>query len=247
MAPAVLQRDGVELAQQLALALGEADRRFDHHVAEKVARHLAAHAADALVLQAKGLAALRFGRHADARRAVERRDLDLAAERRGGDGERHLAMQVVVIALAHRVLLDVHLDVQIARRAAVPARLAFAGQAHPVALVHAGRNLDRQRLLQLDAPAAAAGVAGIRDDAAAAVAARAGLRDGERTLGNAHLPGAAAGRTGRRLRARARAAALADLAHRHGGNADLGLEAVRRLLQGDLEVVAQVGAAKHRR
>src|SRR5690606_27474981 len=31
---------------------------------------------------------------------------------------------------------------------------------------------------------------------------------------------------------------------RHARNADLGLEAVRRLLERDLEVVAQVGAAK---
>src|SRR6185503_15097097 len=51
-------------------------------------------------------------------------------------------------------------------------------------------------------------------------------------------------RAGARLRARPRAAALADLAHRQAGDADLGLEAVRRLLQGDLEVVAQVGAAE---
>ena len=63
-------------------------------------------------------------------------------------------MQVVVVALEHRVRLDVDLDVEVARRAAVHAGLAFAGQAHAVAFVDAGRDLHRERLLQLDAPRA---------------------------------------------------------------------------------------------
>src|SRR6185295_9022361 len=79
VAPAVLRGDGVELAQQLALAFGQVDRRLDHDVAEEVAGLLAAHALDALRAQPEGLAALRLGRHADLGRAVERRDLDLAA------------------------------------------------------------------------------------------------------------------------------------------------------------------------
>src|SRR6185503_179532 len=87
--------------------------------------------------------------------------------------------------------------------------------------------------------------AGSRDDAAAAVAARAGLCDRERPLRHAHLARAAAGRAGRRLRAGLGAGALAGLARAERGDADLGLEAVRRLLEGELEVVAQVGAAEH--
>jgi hypothetical protein len=62
-----------------------------------------------------------------------------------------------------------------------------------------------------------------------------------------HLSRAAARRAGLRLAPGARAAALAGLACRHPRNADLGLEAVRRLLERDLQVVAQVGAAEHRR
>src|ERR1043166_6999320 len=72
VARAVFVADRFELAQQLALALGELDRRLHHHVAEEVALHLAAHALDPLALQAELLAALRFGGHPDARRAVER-------------------------------------------------------------------------------------------------------------------------------------------------------------------------------
>jgi hypothetical protein len=40
---------------------------------------------------------------------------------------------------------------------------------------------------------------------------------------------------------------FAGLAGGHARNADLGLEAARRLLEADLEVVAQVGAAEHGR
>src|SRR6185369_3266123 len=68
VARAVFVADGLELAQQLALALGELHRCFHHHMAEQITRRLAAHAFDALALQPELLAALRFGRHADARR-----------------------------------------------------------------------------------------------------------------------------------------------------------------------------------
>src|SRR5688572_32260507 len=68
VARVVLLGDGVELAQQLALARVQADRRLHHDVAEQVARLAAAHALDALALEAEGLARLGFGRHADLRR-----------------------------------------------------------------------------------------------------------------------------------------------------------------------------------
>src|SRR5438094_9094150 len=108
---AVLLTDGFELAQDLALPLGEVDGRLYHDVAEEIARRLAAHALDALRAQAEGAAGLRLGGDADLRRAIERRDGDLAAERGGGDGDRHLAMQIVVIAGEDPVRPDGHLDV----------------------------------------------------------------------------------------------------------------------------------------
>src|SRR5262249_48635343 len=76
----VLLADGLEFLQQLALARGEVDRRLDHDVAEKVARRLAAHPLDALATQAEGFPALGLGGNLDARAAVERRDVDVAAE-----------------------------------------------------------------------------------------------------------------------------------------------------------------------
>src|SRR3954447_14361611 len=85
VARAVLRADRVELAQELALPLGEADRRLDHDMAEEVARLMTAHALDFLRVEPKRLAALRLGGDADIRRAVERRDGELPAERRGGN------------------------------------------------------------------------------------------------------------------------------------------------------------------
>src|SRR5260221_2723783 len=112
VARAVLLAKRLELAQELALARGELYRRLDHHVAEEVARHLAAHALDALAAHAERLARLRLGGHADLRRAVERRNRDLAAQRGRRDRDRRLAMQVVRVAREHRMRLDVDLHVE---------------------------------------------------------------------------------------------------------------------------------------
>src|SRR4051812_18830659 len=97
-----------------------------------------------------------------------------------------------MVALENRMCLDVHLDVKVARGPAIDAGLAFAGEAHAIAFVDAGRDLHGEGLLHLHAACAAAGAAGIGDDAAAAVAARASLRDREGPLRDAHLSGAAA-------------------------------------------------------
>nr|GFD53266.1 hypothetical protein [Tanacetum cinerariifolium] len=95
----------------------------------------------------------------------------------------------------------------------------------------------------LDASGAAAGRARFRNDLAAAVALRAGLLDREEALLHAHLAVAGAGRTGDRLGARLGAAAVAGVALVPARHADRGVEAGGCLLQRDLEVVAQVGAA----
>ena len=92
------------------------------------------------------LARLRAFRHREARAARERGHFDFAAQRRRGERNRHLAMQVVAVALEHRVLLDVNLDVQIARRTAVDARLAVARRADAHAVVDTCRDLHFQRL-----------------------------------------------------------------------------------------------------
>ncbi len=133
--------------------------------------------------------------------AVERRHLHRAAERERGEGDAQLAVQIVVVALEERVVGDDHDDVEIARRAALGAVLAFARQAQALAGGDAGRDLHLQIALLGGPPVAAAGRARLGDDAAGAAAVAARLGDGEEALLVADLAGAAALRAGLRPRA----------------------------------------------
>src|SRR5690606_11434685 len=114
----------------------------DDDMAEQVAVADAADALDALAAQAEDLAGLGFGRDLEARNTVQRGDLDLAAKRGDGDADRHLAMQVIVVALEHTVFLEVHLDVEIAAGAAVDAGLTFAAETDAIAFIDTRRNFD---------------------------------------------------------------------------------------------------------
>src|SRR2546422_1687918 len=85
-----------------------------------------------------------------------------------------------------------------------------------------------------------------RDDFPGPVTFRAGLLDGEKSLLHSYLAVPFAGRAGLRLRSGPGPRALAGVAILVGRNANPGFGAVRRLLQRDLEVVAQVGSAVYR-
>src|SRR5688572_229096 len=241
----ILLVDLLELAQQVLLARRELDRCLEHDVTVKVARHRSAHGTDPLVTQPKHLPGLRLHGDLDLRLAVERGNLDFAAERRGCEADRHFAMQVGAFALEDRMRLELDDDVEIAVRPAVHARFAFPRKADAVVLVDAGRNLHRQRLVLEHATDAFAGLAGIGDHLAGAVAGRTRLLDREETLRDAHLASPAAARARLRLRAGLRSVAVARRALLERGDADLRFGAARRLLERKLEVVAQVGAAEH--
>src|SRR6185437_14857315 len=129
-----------------------------------------------------------------------------------------LAVKIRAVTLEHLMRLEADDDVEIAGRSSVGPCLALAGEAHAVVLVDARRDLDRQRLVGLDAPGALAGRTGVRDDLAGTMALRAGLR----------------------ARPRFRATAVAGRAGFEGRDADLDLGAPRGLLERELEVVAQV-------
>src|SRR5580700_4478135 len=161
-----------QLSNELALLGAELDRRFNHDAAEEIAARSAAHGFDALVLQAKDPARLRLRRNLDGDLAVERRHEDRAAERRGRKAHRYLAAQVLAVALEYRVLAHLHFDIQVARRAAIPARLALARQAYAIAGVDARRHFHRELARAAHAALAEAGVAGIAHDRAAAATAR---------------------------------------------------------------------------
>src|SRR6185295_15726057 len=128
----ILRHALVQLAQELALPVREAHRRLDHDLAQEVAGIARTHALDALAAQAEHLAGLRLDRNLDLGAAVERGNLDLAAQGRLREADRHLAVQVVALALEDAVGLQVHHDVEVAGRAAIHARLALAGQADAI-------------------------------------------------------------------------------------------------------------------
>ena len=152
-------------------------------------------------------------------------------------------IEVVLLAMEERVLLHVHDDVEIAGRAAGGAVLALAVEPQALTGRDAGGNLDRQLALAADAAGAAAALARLGDGLARAAAVRAGPRDGEESLLVAQLAGALALRAGLGVRAGRGAGALAGLAGLLARDLDRGLGAGGGLLEGDLEVVAQVGAA----
>jgi hypothetical protein len=141
------------------------------------------------------------------------------------------------------VLLQPDLDEQVARRAAVGARLAVAGAADAHAVVDAGGDAHFQRLLLLDLALAVAGGAGLGNDLAGAAAVRAGLLHAEEALAHLHDAGAVAGGAGLGLGAGLGAAAVAGLALVPGRDADLRVLALGRFLQRDLHRVRQVAAA----
>src|SRR5580693_854865 len=154
---------------------------------------------------------------------------------------------MTAFALEDRMLLDANFDIEVAGRSAVAARLALAIQANAITRVDAGWHFDRQCFLLPDPALAEAGIAGIGNYFAAPFAARTGLLDGENGLLHPDLALAIAGIAGFRGRAFGGAGPLTGFALAHGGNVDLGLGAEHRLLQIQVEFIAQVRAAENLR
>src|SRR5581483_9366947 len=233
--------------QQPPLLVREVGRRHDVQAHLQVAAARGAQVGNPLAAQAHRPAALRAGGDTEPRRLVERGDLDLGAERRLRDVDRQVEEQVVALAAEIAVLLHVDIDVQVARRAAGAARLALAGQPDLRAVVNARGHRHPQAPRGRHPPAAAAGVAGRGHDAALALAAvtQADVHElaEDRLRGAAQLAGAAAARTGGRVGARLQAAAATGLARLVARDLQLLLAAEDRLLEGQRQLVPQVGAA----
>src|SRR5690606_19019633 len=143
---------------------------------------------------------------------IQGRHFQLAAQRRVGEADRHLAIQMLTVALEDRVLAHVDHHVKIARRATLGPGLTLASQTNAVASVDACRHLHGKRLLLFHTALAMAAATGIGDHLAAAMAARAGLLHREEALLHTYLADAAAGSTGNGTGAFLRARAIAGLA-----------------------------------
>src|SRR5688572_3124122 len=244
--PLALALDGRIENAELFLLLGrQVHGRLDLHAAEQVADAALADGAYSFPPQAEQTPRLSFRRHLENDGAVERRHVDAAAERGRREADGNLAAQVLTFASEDRMRLNGDVDVEVARRPAVAPGLAFASEPDPVAIVDAGRNLDRERLVLAHAAPAAALAARLVDRCARAAAARARLLNREKALGHAELSDAAASLAGDRLGAGLRPLARATRALDLCGDVERDRIAGDGLLESQLEVVAQIRAAEH--
>ena len=173
---------------------------------------------------------------------VQRRHLDGPAQGRLADRDRHLTVQILALAHEQRMLADAENAVQIARRRPRLAGLALAGQPNAHVVVHAGRNVHRQRAFDLDGTASVAGAAGIGDDHALTAAGTARLLNAEEALALNDDAMSAAPPAGR-----GRVPGLAPLPPQSehvsvARDFDLLLHAARRFQQVDFERHLQVAA-----
>src|SRR5262249_60573270 len=129
--------------------------------------------------QTNEVSRLRAGRDLHPALAVERRHVDLGAERSLGEAHRHLAHHVGALTEEERVLRHLDQHVEIAGLTAGAAALALAPELQSRAAVHAGGNPDAQRVLApAGARAAAVGArVGDHDPASVAAPPRPGARE----------------------------------------------------------------------
>src|SRR5438874_1339293 len=99
---------------------------FYNHPREQISAAAALQVRNSLAPQLEDLAALRSGRDSQICLTFERRHRDLAAKRGNREGNRDFAIEVVFIALKHRVFLEVKHDVKIARRPTADAGFAIS-------------------------------------------------------------------------------------------------------------------------
>jgi hypothetical protein len=192
---------------------------------------------------AEGLSALCGFGDGEGFLALERRNLDVSAERERGEVERNLAVEIVAFTLKERVLLNVHDDVQIAGGTTVGSGLALAAQTQTLTSCDARRDAHRDLALLLQSSRAAACFARLGDDLPGTAALAAGARDREEPLLITKLTASVTLRTGRRFRTWRSARAVAALARFLARDLDRRFRALGGFLERDFEVVAQIGSA----
>src|SRR6516165_9473305 len=238
------RRQAFKFSQQVPLLFGELLGSFDHHLDIHVAALARTEHWHAFAGEAEAAAGLRALRHFHfGLGTVDRRHFEFAAERSGHHGNRNAAVQVGAFALEERMRADRQEYVEITGRPAAHAGFALAGEPDAGAILDPRRNIHRQRALPGDAPRTGARCAWRVDRLAAAVTIRAGAFEREKALGVTHPAVAAAHRTSLRLGPGFAAGAGTGFAGHRGWNADLRSFAVEGLLEGNLHVVTQIGAA----
>lgn len=238
---------GVEFLDEFALFPGEFSRDFNDHSDDLIALAVAAQIGHALAAEAKRSAGLGSRRYFEFFFSTKSRDADRGAEGGLRKTDGHFADDIFAFALEDRVGLDFDEDMEVASRAAIEAGLAFAADAQPEASVNPGGDVHVQFALNPGLPSA--GTAGTRfaDALAGSPAPRAGLGDAKKTVGDAHLPGAAALGAYFRFGAGGRARSSAVVACFHAGESDVFLGPEGGFFQSNgqfvFEVVSGAGAA----
>src|SRR5688572_17056477 len=232
-----------ELLEQFLLLARELLRRRQLHADDQVPPPSPRHVGHPAATQRERGAALRAFRNRVGFLALERRDLDIAAQREGRVVQGDLAEQIVAVALKERMVLDVDDDVQVAGRSSRGPCFALPAETQALSGGDARGDAHRDLAFLRDAARAAAFRARLADDRAGATALPAGAGDGKEALLVAKLAAALALRAGGRLGAGRRAAAFAGLAQLLPWNLDGGLRAFGGFLEGDFKVVSKVGAA----
>src|SRR5256714_8928940 len=152
-------RRGVQLLVERLLVLRERARDHDVEVHELVAAPGRAEMRHALATQANGLAMLCAGGDVDLRPlALDRRHVELVAERGLRRGDAKHVHEVVALALEARMVLEPDEDVEVARGAAAHPGFALAGDPELLPVVDARR--DGEGDVALPALAALAAAAG---------------------------------------------------------------------------------------
>src|SRR6266480_3158705 len=132
-------RGVAQLLVELLLPLGERPGQHDAQIGVEVAG-TAVRLRQPLAAEPQFLAARRAGRNFQRDAAFERRDFDLGAQRRLPRRDWHFEMQVVAGHLEQRVRAQRDVQVEIARRAAIGARPALAGEPQLFAVGDAARD-----------------------------------------------------------------------------------------------------------
>src|SRR5690606_36175947 len=234
-----------EFLEQFALLAAQVLRGFDVELDVEIANILTAQHRHALALEANALARLGAGRHLQLGPGiVERGNLELAAQRSRGHGDRHTRVKVCTVALEEAMRLDGNEDVEIARRTAAHTGLALIGQANTGAVLNALGDIDRELTVLLAAALATTIGAGLVHHLATALTDRAGAFNGEKALGGAHLAMAIALPAGMGASAGLGTGAFAGIAADERGDVDFDRAALKALFERDFEIVAQIRAAQ---
>src|SRR6266542_4841061 len=210
----------MELAEQLALPRRELLGHLENHLVDGIAVSASPQVWHAL--------------------ALENGHVHLVTEAHLRIGEGEGADQIGAVALEDLVGANLDEDVEIAGGNAVESAFAFAGEAQLIPVRDPRGNGDGQHPLARHASFPAAGAARMAVDATRAAAGRTRTGDGEETLGEAHLPLAAAGPAGLRRRPLLLARAATGLAALVARNLELGLQAPGRLFERDLESILEI-------